>query len=116
MARIAGTAFTTSCQVYTVDARKPDRTNESQQTEADLNTISDQAIVRIIVLNSGHKFEEITLNYCSCENAYHSDRIKASFFHTSLPLLSKLLPRTGSIFLPSIPSFIAKSYEARVCS
>jgi hypothetical protein len=114
MARIAGTERTTPCQVFTVDLRKPELTNDSRHIAADLNSISDQTIDKILVLTSGRKFEEITLDYCWCENAYYADRIRASFFHNSLPLLSNLLTDTGSIFLPSIPWFILKTYEARV--
>jgi hypothetical protein len=88
--------------------------NDSRHIAADLNSISDQTINKIMVLTLGRKFEEITLDYCWCENAYYADRIRASFFHNSLPLLSKLLTETGSIFLPSIPWFILQTYKARV--
>jgi hypothetical protein len=81
MARITGTESTMSCHVYTVDTRAPEGTNGRRHIAADLNTISDKTITHILTLPSGRKFEEITLDYCWCENAYYSERISASFFH-----------------------------------
>ncbi len=99
--------------MYTIDLLQPEGTNQSRHTQADLSKISEKTIERIIQQTNGTKFHEISLDFCWCENSYYSERMKESFFNCSLPLLSKLLTDTGSIFLPFIPCFIARTYAYR---
>jgi hypothetical protein len=113
MRRIIATETICDCKVYTMDRLSPPMMNPERHISVDLNHISQETIDGVLLLTGGSRFQEVTLDFCWCQSAYYSTRISPSFFSKSLSFIRQLLTGDGSIFLPCIPSFVARTYENR---
>jgi hypothetical protein len=89
--------------------------NADRHVGVDLNAISQKTMDKVQRLAGGQQFQEVTFDFCWCQDAYYREKIKSSFHLNSSPLISKLLSRDGSVFFPSTPCFIARIFKNQDC-